>query len=187
MSWDNCDDLFCALWWCILPLRLPLHTFKRDCFTRGHFNNGLLILAVTLFGILSSGVTLHTLTPVFFRCVGRWGLYTTHQDGGFVAKDLCTPVQCGEDDAVWAIHASVWCLQNHQRESPRSPDRTRLVDDSENAICIVEIYKHPHLHAVFHFVLQRQIMASSCLTMIPGKESGSSLEEPWITTCCEME
>lgn len=125
--------------------------------------------------------------PVFSRCVGRWGHYTTNQDGGFVTKDLRTPVQCGEDDAVWAINTCVWCLQNHQRESPRSPDRTRLVDDSESVIYIMEIYRNLHLHTVFHCVFQLQIMASFCPMKIPEKESGSSLEEHWTTTCCEME
>lgn len=93
---------------------------------------------------------------VYSRCVGRWGRYTTHQDGGLVAEDLCAPVQCGEDDAVWTIHASVWCLQNHQRESPRSPNRTRLVNVSEmvNIVYMIEIYRHLYLHTLFHFVFQ---------------------------------
>lgn len=84
---------------------------------------------------------LHNLSnSLFSRCAGWWGHYTTHQDGGFVTEDLCTPVQCGEDNAVWAVHPCVWCLQNHQRESPRSPDRTRLTDDFENDIYVLDVY-----------------------------------------------
>lgn len=73
------------------------------------------------------------MNSVLSRCVGWWGCCTTHQDGGPVAEDMRTPVQCGEDDAVRAIHACVWRLQDNQRESTGSSDRTRLADESQTA------------------------------------------------------
>lgn len=121
---------------------------------------------------------------LFSRFIGRRGHYTTHQDGGFVTKDLRAPVQRGEDDAVWAVHPGVRRLQDHQGESPGSPDRTRF----GNSRATFSSRGRPlrlHPHVVFHF--QRLIMDSSCLTMIPGKESGSNPDELWITTCWEME
>lgn len=76
-----------------------------------------------------SEVELETITNLpcfllFFAAVAAAPPNSAVKDGGVVAKNLRAPVQCCEDDAVWALHSHLWCLQDHQRPGSRGSNGT---------------------------------------------------------------
>lgn len=60
----------------------------------------------------------------FFPGVAAALARTAWQDGGVVTENLRAAMQRCEDDAVWALHSHLRCLQDHQREGPRGSNWT---------------------------------------------------------------